>query len=105
MNLLNIVRAWFFNINWDHSYNQSIFSSIGTSESSKKFSNLKFKIEEGQSQILLDRVNEGDLDMAILALPYDTKDLLALNSGKKISSGSQTIKIKMRVKLKLKLQN
>ena len=41
----------------------------------KKFSNLKFKIEEGQSQILLDKVNEGDLDMAILALPYDTKDL------------------------------
>ena len=42
----------------------------------KKFSNLKFKIEEGQSQILLDKVNEGDLDMAILALPYDTKDLI-----------------------------
>ena len=41
----------------------------------KKFSNLKFKIEEGQSQILLDKVSEGDLDMAILALPYDTKDL------------------------------
>lgn len=41
----------------------------------KKFSNLKLKIEEGQSQILLDKVNEGDLDMAILALPYDTKDL------------------------------
>ena len=41
----------------------------------KKFSNLKFKIEEGQSQILLDKVNEGDLDMVILALPYDTKDL------------------------------
>jgi len=41
----------------------------------KKFSNLKFKIEEGQSQLLLDKVNEGDLDMAILALPYDTKDL------------------------------
>ena len=41
----------------------------------KQFSNLKFKIEEGQSQILLDKVNEGDLDMAILALPYDTKDL------------------------------
>ncbi len=41
----------------------------------KKFSNLKFKIEEGQSQILLDKVSEGDLDMVILALPYDTKDL------------------------------
>ena len=41
----------------------------------KKFSNLKFKIEEGQSQILLDKVSEGDLDIAILALPYDTKDL------------------------------
>ena len=49
----------------------TIFSSV----SSYGINSLKFKIEEGQSQILLDKVNEGDLDMAILALPYDTKDL------------------------------
>jgi LysR family hydrogen peroxide-inducible transcriptional activator len=43
----------------------------------KKFANLRLKIEEGQSQILIKRVKEGDLDMAILALPYDVQDLLS----------------------------
>ena len=43
----------------------------------KKFSDLSLKIEEGQSQILINRVKEGDLDMAILALPYDVQDLLS----------------------------
>ena len=43
----------------------------------KKFSNLQLKIEEGQSQILTNRVKEGDLDMAILALPYDLQDLMS----------------------------
>ena len=43
----------------------------------KKFSDLRLKIEEGQSQILISRVKEGDLDMAILALPYDVQDLLS----------------------------
>ena len=43
----------------------------------KKFANLRLKIEEGQSQILINRVKEGDLDMAILALPYDVQDLLS----------------------------
>ena len=43
----------------------------------KKFSDLRLKIEEGQSQILINRVKEGDLDMAILALPYDVQDLLS----------------------------
>ena len=43
----------------------------------KKFSNLQLKIEEGQSQILTNRVKEGDLDMAILALPYDVQDLMS----------------------------
>ena len=43
----------------------------------KGFSNLQLKIEEGQSQILTNRVKEGDLDMAILALPYDVQDLMS----------------------------
>ena len=43
----------------------------------KEFSNLQLKIEEGQSQILTNRVKEGDLDMAILALPYDVQDLMS----------------------------
>ena len=43
----------------------------------KEFSNLQLKIEEGQSQILTNRVKEGDLDMAILALPYDVQDLVS----------------------------
>ena len=43
----------------------------------KEFSNLQMKIEEGQSQILTNRVKEGDLDMAILALPYDVQDLMS----------------------------
>ena len=43
----------------------------------KEFSNLKLKIEEGQSQILTNRVKEGELDMAILALPYDVQGLLS----------------------------
>ena len=38
---------------------------------------LQLKIEEGQSQILTNRVKEGDLDMAILALPYDVQDLMS----------------------------
>jgi LysR family hydrogen peroxide-inducible transcriptional activator len=42
----------------------------------KEFNNLKLKIEEGQSQVLTNRVREGDLDMAILALPYDVQDLI-----------------------------
>ena len=43
----------------------------------KEFSNLQLKIEEGQSQVLTNRVKEGDLDMAILALPYDVQDLMS----------------------------
>lgn len=43
----------------------------------KEFSNLQLKIEEGQSQILTNKVKEGDLDMAILALPYDVQDLMS----------------------------
>ena len=43
----------------------------------KEFSNLQLKIEEGQSQILTNRVKEGDLDMAILALPYGVQDLMS----------------------------
>ena len=44
----------------------------------KEFSNLQLKIEEGQSHILTNRVKEGELDMAILALPYDVQDLVSL---------------------------
>ena len=43
----------------------------------KEFQNLKLKIEEGQSQMLINKVKEGDLDMAILALPYDLEHLIS----------------------------
>ena len=43
----------------------------------KEFSNLQLKIEEGQSHMLTNRVKEGELDMAILALPYDVQDLVS----------------------------
>jgi LysR family hydrogen peroxide-inducible transcriptional activator len=43
----------------------------------KEFSNLQLKIEEGQSHILTNRVKDGELDMAILALPYDVQDLIS----------------------------
>lgn len=43
----------------------------------KEFQNLKLKIEEGQSQMLINKVKEGDLDMAILALPYDLNNLIS----------------------------
>jgi LysR family hydrogen peroxide-inducible transcriptional activator len=43
----------------------------------KRFSNLQLKIEEGQSHILTNRVKEGELDMAILALPYAVQDLVS----------------------------
>lgn len=43
----------------------------------KEFQNLKLKIEEGQSQMLINKVKEGDLDMAILAMPYDLEHLIS----------------------------
>ena len=44
----------------------------------EKFPNLNLKIIEGQSSQLVTKVKDGDLDMAILALPFDIKGLLAL---------------------------
>ena len=44
----------------------------------KEFPDLKLKIEEGQSGLLTQKVREGDLDMAILALPYELNGLISL---------------------------
>lgn len=44
----------------------------------KEFPDLKLQIEEGQSGLLTHKVREGDLDMAILALPYELKGLNSL---------------------------
>jgi LysR family hydrogen peroxide-inducible transcriptional activator len=44
----------------------------------KEFPDLKLKIEEGQSGLLTQKVREGDLDMAILALPYELNGLSSL---------------------------
>lgn len=41
----------------------------------KGLPSVSLKIEESQSNILVKQVREGDLDIAILALPYDTKGL------------------------------
>ena len=40
------------------------------------FPNLSLDLEESESSILIERVKDGDLDMAILALPYALGDLL-----------------------------
>jgi len=40
------------------------------------FPNLPLELEESESSILIERVKDGDLDMAILALPYALGDLL-----------------------------
>lgn len=40
------------------------------------FPNLPLEIEESESKTLIDKVKEGDLDMAILALPYALGDLV-----------------------------
>ena len=47
-------------------------------ELKKKFPNLNLKIIEGQSSQLVSKVKDGDLDIAILALPFELKGLLAL---------------------------
>jgi len=44
----------------------------------KKFSNINLRIEEDQSDSLTHKVREGDLDMAIIALPYDLNGLVSL---------------------------
>ena len=42
----------------------------------KYYPNLKLKILESKSSSLVQKVNDGDLDMAILALPYNLRGLL-----------------------------
>jgi LysR family hydrogen peroxide-inducible transcriptional activator len=43
----------------------------------KKFPNLKLKIIEAQSSALVEKVNNGEIDMAILAMPYKVEGLLS----------------------------
>ncbi len=38
---------------------------------------MSLEIVEGKSATLIEQVRDGDLDMAVLALPYKTKGLLA----------------------------
>ena len=45
---------------------------------SNKFPKLNLKISEGQSNDLIEKVKNGDLDMAILALPYKLQGLKAI---------------------------
>lgn len=51
------------------------FLPIVLPEIQKNFPNLTLKIEEAQSGILVNKIKDGDLDMAILALPYELGDL------------------------------
>ena len=44
----------------------------------KNFPALTLKIEEGQSKIIVEKVKSGELDMAILALPYELDGLITL---------------------------
>ena len=44
----------------------------------KEFPNLILKIEEGQSNALVNKIKNADLDMAILALPYNLDGLISL---------------------------
>ena len=43
----------------------------------KKFPDLKLKIIEAQSSALIEKVNNGEIDMAILAMPYKVEGLLS----------------------------
>lgn len=43
----------------------------------KKFPKLKLKIIEAQSSVLVSKVNNGEIDMAILAMPYKLDGLLS----------------------------
>ena len=45
---------------------------------SSKFPKLNLNISEGQSSELIDKVKKGDLDMAILALPFKLKGLIPI---------------------------
>jgi LysR family hydrogen peroxide-inducible transcriptional activator len=43
----------------------------------KEFPDLKLKIIEAQSNALIEKVNNGEIDMAILAMPYKVEGLLS----------------------------
>jgi LysR family hydrogen peroxide-inducible transcriptional activator len=44
-----------------------------------EYSDFKLKIVEDQSHVLVEKLREGELDAAILALPYDIDGLMAFN--------------------------
>ena len=44
-----------------------------------EYSDFKLKIVEDQSHVLIEKLREGELDAAILALPYDIDGLMAFN--------------------------
>ena len=73
-------------------------------ELKRNFPNLNLKIVEGQSNQLVTKVKDGDLDMAVLALPFDIKGLLALKFWKEnlylISHKEEMIKKKKKIKAK-----
>ena len=73
-------------------------------ELKRNFPNLNLKIVEGQSNQLVTKVKDGDLDMAILALPFDIQGLLALKFWKEnlylISHKEEMIKKKKKIKAK-----
>jgi len=45
----------------------------------KQYPNFKLKIIEEQSHVLVDKVRSGDIDAAILALPYSVEGLMSFN--------------------------
>lgn len=73
-------------------------------ELKKKFPNLNLKIIEGQSSQLVSKVKDGDLDIAILALPFELKGLLALKFWKEnfhlISHKDEVGKKRKKIKAK-----
>ena len=73
-------------------------------ELKRNFPNLNLKIVEGQSNQLVTKVKDGDLDMAVLAMPFDIKGLLALKFWKEnlylISHKEEMIKKKKKIKAK-----
>jgi LysR family hydrogen peroxide-inducible transcriptional activator len=73
-------------------------------ELKKKFPNLNLKIIEGQSSQLVSKVKDGDLDIAILALPFELKGLLALKFWKEnfhlISHKDEVVKKGKKIKAK-----
>lgn len=57
----------------------------------EQYPNAKIDIVEEQSHVLVDMVHSGEIDAAVLAIPYPCDGLLTLEFGKKTFTGSRSM--------------